>query len=245
MSNNNVVTATIFNFTTYDLGYDTQNVQWGSVNINDKTVGGQVSAQAFTAQGAEGSGTGCAGSVVYNFVDQKGNTQDVTFFYNDPYIGTNTGSITAPAGINTAVQIPGSGDNVAADFSISGTVSLSYGVTATICNTSPYTLTYSSQDVSAGALTVVNNSISQNESQEAFAADATGATPPSCQGSAVYTFTDQNGNPQSISFNYIDPNSGTNVYSWTAPDGITVTADGPENGSSVAVTYTVSGTVSD
>lgn len=243
MSGNNVVTATINNSTTYSLGYDTQNVQWGSVAINQTSIGGSGSSQAFTAKGADGSGTGCAGSVVYTFADQKGNIQDVTFTYNDPYIGSNSASVTAPGGISASASIPSSGDNVAASYSLSGTVTQVYQVSAAVNNMTSYALSYSSSTTSAGIVEVVTNDISANEQQQAFVATPSASGTPGCQGGVTYGFTDQNGDSQTVTFFYNDPQVGDNTFTASGPAGLSITNNGAAIGATVNVVYTISGSV--
>ncbi|HEU4886459.1 MAG TPA: hypothetical protein VFV49_01135 [Thermoanaerobaculia bacterium] len=124
MSQNNNVTATIVNNSGYNLTYDTQNVDWGYVTINANTVdSGTSSQQAFYAVGAQGSGTGCSGNVTYTFTDGNGNQQDVTFYYDDPYIGSNSFSITVPPGMTQSASGPSKGDSVTVSYTIGGSVS--------------------------------------------------------------------------------------------------------------------------
>src|SRR5207248_558752 len=99
MSGNNNVTATVTNTSDYTLTYATQNVDWGYLTINSNTIDARATIQAFYAVGADGAATGCSGSATYSFTDGDGNTQNVTFFYDDPYTGSNSFNTTVPPGM--------------------------------------------------------------------------------------------------------------------------------------------------
>jgi hypothetical protein len=129
MSENNNVTATIDNQTTYTLNYDSNNVSWGYVTTsgpdNSTVIPPGSQLQVFYAWGAEGSGTGCQGNLTYGFTDQNNNSQELTLFYKDPYnLGTdNEFSATVPSGLTCTNNGPTHGDSVAVTYTISGSVS--------------------------------------------------------------------------------------------------------------------------
>jgi hypothetical protein len=119
------VTATIANQTPYTFTYSTQKLTSGTVTINAKTIDASSSAQAFFAMASPGTATGCEGTVTYSFTDQNGTTQNISFFYEDPYANPNKFSVTAPAGISSKNNGPANGFQVAVTYTISGSVTAS------------------------------------------------------------------------------------------------------------------------
>ena len=123
MSQNENVTASLQNNTQYTLTYQSVNVEWGNYYNHGTTIDANSTVDIFYAVGAEGSGTGCQGSVIYGFTDQNGHQQTITLTYEDPYIGSNSFGVTnLPNGLSGSANQP-SGGPVTVTFSLSGTVS--------------------------------------------------------------------------------------------------------------------------
>jgi hypothetical protein len=122
LSENENVTASIQNDTQYTLVYSKVNTLWGNYYNHGTTVGPNTTVDVFYAVGAEGAGTGCQGSVIYNFTDQNGNQQSITLSYEDPYIGDNSFQVPElPAGMKGSANQP-SGGPVTVTYTISGSV---------------------------------------------------------------------------------------------------------------------------
>lgn len=93
------VTATLNNQTDYVLNYVSQNTVWGNgAAISGASVCPGASLQIFYAHGAQGTATGCQGTVLYQFTDQNGIAQSVTLAYADPFSGSHSFSATVPSG---------------------------------------------------------------------------------------------------------------------------------------------------
>jgi len=99
MSNNENVTGIINNNTEFEFTYNANALEWGYYYNIEQSVDANASATMFYACGAEGSGTGCEGNVYYNFTDQNGNTQSISLYYQDPFIGSNIFKISVPPGM--------------------------------------------------------------------------------------------------------------------------------------------------
>lgn len=122
MSQNENVTAQLANNTQYTLTYQSSNQEWGNFYLKNQTIDPNSSVAIFYAVGAEGSGTGCEGSVIYGFTDQFGNQQTITLTYSDPYIGSNSfGVPSTPSGVTGSANQPGGGP-VNVTYTIGGAV---------------------------------------------------------------------------------------------------------------------------
>ena len=119
------VTATIDNQTPYTLSYSSQNLSYGKVTIDAKTIDASTSALAFVGASFPGPPFTCEGTVTYSFTDQNGATQYVSFFYEDPYEGPNEFSVAAPPGISSKNNGPPNGTNVKVTYAINGRVEAS------------------------------------------------------------------------------------------------------------------------
>lgn len=121
MSQHENVTATLTNNTQYTFVYASVDTAWGNYYNQATTIGPNMSVVVFFAIGAEGSATGCQGNVVYNFVDQNGNTDSIGLSYEDPYSGSNSFSITVPSGMTGSATQP-SGGPVAVTYTVGGQI---------------------------------------------------------------------------------------------------------------------------
>lgn len=121
-------------------------------------------------------------------------------------------------------------------------------VTAEINNQTQYLLTFETNSIIEGRFSNAEPNSTQipagEQLQVFFASSAGAGSEAGCEGSVIYQFTDQNGNPQVVTLFYKDLYLGDNEFSATVPGGLSCTNDGPTHGDMVAVTYTISGTVS-
>ncbi|HEV3089459.1 MAG TPA: hypothetical protein VGX96_19815 [Candidatus Elarobacter sp.] len=111
----------IDNQSQYTLKYSGNAPSWGNCEIVTTTIPPGSNVEAFVGM-SDGIFQGCEGSVTYTFTDQHGNEQSISMSYNDPFSGSNSASVNVPNGMTGQADVPSSGSNVTAQYTLSGEV---------------------------------------------------------------------------------------------------------------------------
>jgi len=110
----------ITNNTEFEFTYSANDTELGRYYNVEQSVDANASAMMFYAVPDEGSGTGSEGNVYYNFTDQNGNTQSISLYYQDPFLGSNIFKISVPPGMTGSATPSGSGSAVTVVWTVSG-----------------------------------------------------------------------------------------------------------------------------
>ncbi|MFE9775773.1 Crystal protein ET79 [Streptomyces sp. NPDC005931] len=194
--------------------------------------------------GSHSSGvmTGTEGDALYSI----GNAGELSIHWNNPYVGSNTYSCTAPAGY-TCTRSGGSGNNAEVWFTISGSgrtaaphrgeraAAAARSTHVTLQNRTPNEMVRTSSSLTHGTWSEnllppdrvypMSNAIWQSESNGFM----TGT-----EGQAVYNMF----NVGTVGISWNNPYVGDNTYSCSVPPGYTCRQDGGR-GDNAAVTFTV------
>jgi hypothetical protein len=117
------LTAYVQNSSGFTLAYQSQSIPWGQCVISANSIPPNQTVGAFTGT-SNAVFSGCEGTVTYGFTDEHGNKQVVQFYYNDPFSGSNSVTITVPSGMVGNANVPSSGSDVTANYSLAGQPSL-------------------------------------------------------------------------------------------------------------------------
>jgi len=120
MSNAESVQAMLQNNTQYTIKYQSVTVEFGRYYNKNTTIAPNSTGQIFYASAVTIT-SGCVGAVIYNFVDQHGNTQIVTLTYSDPFEGANSFTVAVPNGMTGSVPAP-QGNQVLVTYTIGGSI---------------------------------------------------------------------------------------------------------------------------
>jgi hypothetical protein len=115
MSGNIVVTGQINNNSTFTLTLSSSSLQWGDWDTNPPNSIAPNSTGSFIAQGADGSATGTQGQVNYTI---DGYVGMISLYFEDPFIGGNSGSGSSTISVVTASGSIDGGDATTATYNI-------------------------------------------------------------------------------------------------------------------------------
>jgi hypothetical protein len=113
------VSAYVQNSTSFTLNYQSDSIPWGQCVVSTNVIEPGQTVLAFTGT-SNAVFSGCEGTVIYTFTDQNQQSQTVQFYYNDPFSGSNSVSITVPNGMVGNSSIPQHGSDLTANYALAG-----------------------------------------------------------------------------------------------------------------------------